>query len=134
MFKQKGFTLIELMIVVAIVGIITALAVPGYQQYALKAKRSDAKTGLLQTADSQERFYVLNNRYAANNTELFGAATEESPERMYQLNVTAGDVNGFSISATAQGAQASDTACLTFSLNQAGTKGPVAAVTAGCWN
>jgi len=134
MFIHKGFTLIELMIVVAIVGIIAAVAIPSYQQYALKAKRADAMIGLLQTADSQERFYVLNNRYAATNTELFGAATQESPEREYQLSVTAGDVNGFTISATAQGAQASDTACLTFSLNQAGTKGPPAAVTAGCWD
>ena len=134
MFKQKGFTLIELMIVVAIVGIITAIAVPGYQQYSLKAKRSDAKIALIQAADSQERFYVINNSYAVNNTQLFGAATEDSPERMYQLNVTAGDVNGFTISATAQGAQTSDTACLTFDFNQAGTKGPPAAVTAGCWD
>jgi len=128
MLKYKGFTLVELMITVAIVGILAAIALPSYQTYTLKTKRSDAKIGLLQMADSQERYYLQNNSYAATNTLLYGAAVKQSPENKYLLTVTSGGATGFVVSAAAQAEQVADTACLTLTYNQAGTKTPAA-----CW-
>lgn len=135
MLKQKGFTLIELMIVVGIVGLMAAIAVPGYRSYALKANRSDCKVGLLQQADLQERYYLRNNTYAPDTATLYGAATQLSPERICDMTVTSGDANGFVATATALGGQLADfqggVDCTVLTLNQAGVKGPVAAAT--CW-
>ena len=58
MKKQNGFTLIELMIVVAIIGVLSAIAYPSYQSYMKKSARADAKVGLTKLADKQERFYL----------------------------------------------------------------------------
>ena len=61
---QKGFTLIELMIVVAIIAIIAAIAIPSYQSQVQRTNRNDAKQALLDYANRQERFFLANNRYA----------------------------------------------------------------------
>ena len=61
-----GFTLIELMIVVAIVGIIAAIALPSYTSYIARAKRADARTQLLQAAQFMQRFYAANDNFAAD--------------------------------------------------------------------
>ena len=61
--RNKGFTLIELMIVVVIVGIIVAFAYPNYKDFVDRAKRNEAKAILLEIAQNQERFYLQNNRY-----------------------------------------------------------------------
>ena len=59
-----GFTLIELMVTVAIVAILSAIAYPAYTEYILKSRRTDAKNALLDLAARQERFYSLNNKYS----------------------------------------------------------------------
>ena len=65
---QGGFTLIELMIVVVIVGILAAIAYPAYQQYARETKRADAHAALLRIATLEEKFFSNNNQYAASTT------------------------------------------------------------------
>lgn len=67
---QRGMTLIELMIVVVIVGILSAIAFPAYQAYVNRAKRTEAKTLLMEVAARQERYYFDNNEYAANASDL----------------------------------------------------------------
>ena len=61
--SSRGFTLIELMIVVAIIGIIAAIAYPSYQEYVRSAKRADAQTALMELAHFMERYYTANGRY-----------------------------------------------------------------------
>ena len=130
MFKQIGFTLIELMIVVAIIGILAAVAIPGYQEYTLMTKRTDGQIGLMDMADKQERYYSGNNTYASDVASLFGAAGDQfSPKDFYKLTVTSGDSNGFVLTATAESEQTDDTGCTVMTYNQAGTKTP-----ADCWN
>jgi len=72
--RQSGVTLIELMIVVAIIAIISAFAYPSYQRYVIKAKRTVAQNTLLQIADRQQQFFMDNKRFAANATALGFAA------------------------------------------------------------
>lgn len=136
MSKQNGFTLIELMIVVAVVAIMASIALPSYTSYVLKTKRSDCKVALLAMSDLQERYYLTNNTYAPDTATLYGAAGQQlSPEGTCDMTVTNGDTNTFLLTATALGSQLADiengTNCTVLTLDQAGVQGPPTAVT--CW-
>ena len=135
MNKATGFTLIELMIVVAIIGILMAISVPAYQGYVLRSHRADAHSSLLDLAARQERHIAQYNRYAnvitaTDNTGLNMAAN--SKEGYYTLGAAAcaGGViaNCYTITATAVGSQANDTGCTSLTYNSVGTKTPAA-----CW-
>lgn len=63
MLKLKGFTLIELMIAVAVVGILSAIAYPSYQSYVVSSRRADAMSTLEQAAGTMERFFTINGNY-----------------------------------------------------------------------
>lgn len=126
---QAGFTMIELMIVVAIIGIITAVAFPSYTSYMKKARRSDAKISLTKMADAQERWYLQNSIYTTVIANVGGAT---SPDGYYTMAITAADVNGYVMTATATagGKQANDATCQTFTLASTGAK---TATNAVCW-
>lgn len=122
MNKHTGFTLIELMIVVAIIGVLGAIAYPSYNSYMIKSKRADAKVGLSKLADKQERFYLQNNIY----TNDFGAAglntSTTSDEGYYTFTIPAADATGFTLTASRVGGAGADVDCVTMSQTSTGLK------------
>ena len=121
---MRGVTLMELMIVVVVIGILTAIAYPSYRQYAAKAKRNEAKSCLLQIATLQERHYLANNTYTADMTNLgFPVATNFlTDSTSYICTVTAANAAAFSATATYQNADAEAGKCATFTIDGTGTK------------
>lgn len=135
----KGFTLIEVMIVVAVVAILAAIAYPSYQRQIQKSRRTDAKTALLDLATRQERYFTMNNTYVGAADKLgyggpFPLDVLTSGTAFYQLNVTASSSTGFTATATPVNAQASDTLCGTYTIDQLGTQNSSGTLgAAACW-
>jgi type IV pilus assembly protein PilE len=130
---MQGVTLMELMIVVVIIGILTAVAYPSYRQYVAKAKRNEAKACLLQITTMQERFYLQNNTYTADMNALgFGVATNfVTDSNSYNCAVTAAGPAAFSATATYLNADAEAGKCATFSIDGRGAK--TSTPYADCW-
>jgi type IV pilus assembly protein PilE len=136
--SHKGFSLIELMIVVAIVGLLAAVAYPAYQDNARKSRRSDAMIALTRAAALQEKMYMDNNSYTNSINDIGGAS---SPDGHYTIALTnpgcSSTVGGvtyyscFTLTATAVGAQVGDTDCATFTLTNTGQQGSTGGGT--CW-
>lgn len=100
--KMRGVTLTELMIVVVVLGILAAVAYPNYRNFAARAKRNEAKAALLQIATNQERFYLNNQIYSDDLTELgFNVANGfVTASNSYTINVS-GPANATNFTATA---------------------------------
>ena len=109
--SRAGFTLIELMIVVAILAVITAIAYPSYMKSVQKSRRAEGKALVLDAANRQERRFAdtTPNAYATNMTNLGYAANPAISENGY-YSLASTTTNGFTLTATAINAQADDTA------------------------
>lgn len=118
-----GITLIELMIVVVIVGILAAIAYPNYREFAARAKRNEARAALLQVATNQERFYLNNNTFTLDMTELgFSADPFPSDSGSYTVDVDAASPSNFTATATYLLGGTEAGKCLTFSITGRGVK------------
>jgi type IV pilus assembly protein PilE len=135
--RQHGVTLIELMVVVAIIGVLTAIALPSYRRYVIRANRADAKIALAQTAQALERCYTNSSPYAYDSAQCTATVTlpiTNGPGTYKVSGVLA--ANTYTLTATPQGGQADDTQCANFVLDQAGTQsvsGTYSATPAQCW-
>jgi type IV pilus assembly protein PilE len=141
-----GFTLLELMIVVTIVGVLAAIAFALYSSQVQKARRTDARTAVLDLAGREERFYSVANSYSQKPADVGypGAFPQAVGSGYYLINVTVPDPNfagagpSYVITATATNLQLNDTSCASFSINQLGTQSSVdsggADSTAVCWS
>jgi type IV pilus assembly protein PilE len=122
--KVGGFTLVELVIVVAIIGILAAIALPGYGNYTRKAKRSDAKSALLELAGRQERIFSTTQSYTSNAGSLgyasFPANIPATGQASYSLSVVA-SATAFTATAAPLGSQTADQ-CGSFVLTESGAQ------------
>lgn len=124
--NAAGFTLIEVMIVVAIIGIIAAIAVPNYSNYITDARRTDAISFLSEAAGEQVRYFSDNNQYATSMEELgYGNAdTFTTPEGHYVVSVDNDTALKFLLTATpaADGRQTNDAECASLTISNTGQK------------
>lgn len=133
--RVRGFTLIELMVTVAVLGILAAIAFPSYQEYLRKGRRVDAKTSLMNAAQAMERYYTENNKYtdAAVGT-VFPAASLEGD---YTLSFATGSptANAYTIQAAPSSSRQSADKCGTFTISNTGQKGVTGGTlnSSACW-
>ena len=135
MQNVKGFTLIELMVTVAVIGILGAIAYPSYTQYIQKGRRVDAKTSLMNAAQAMERYYTENSKYtgAAAGT-VFPTASIDGD---YTLSFDTGSpaASAYTIKAAPSSSRQSGDKCGTFTLNSVGQKAVTGAASSSsqCW-
>ena len=134
----KGFTLIEVMIVVVIIAILAAIAYPSYQDTITKNRRADGQIALTNAAARLERYFTENNNYGNTIDNIGGTSGKlASPEGYYSLSLAnpCGNTSCFTLTAAPQGAQkTNDTDCGDLTLTYAGVKGRSGSVPINdCW-
>jgi len=129
-YKMQGFTLIELMITVAIMGVLTMLVYPSYSDFVVRSNRAEAPRELVRLANLQEQLFVDSRAYTTNISDLGvgSTATYETPSHNYKISSTVVD-NTFTLTAVAQGTQKTkDTGCIKIEITDTGKKTPIR-----CW-
>jgi len=140
----RGFSLIELMVTVAVAATIFTIAIPTYQAQVRKSRRTEARTAVMDLATREERYFSVNNSYTSSALQLGYSAQDAAITNepignngYYTVTVQAPPVipparAGFTVTATAVGTQLKDTPCRTFTVNEAGTQASAPSATE-CW-
>ena len=137
---SAGFTMIEVMIVVAIIAVLAAIAYPSYTKYMIKTNRSAAEGCLSEYANYMERYYTTNLRYdqdsagTSNTLPTLDCASQTSSRYSYGFG-TAATSTAYTLQATPTGAQTADTQCGTLQLDQTGARSELGTdtTTSDCW-
>ena len=141
--RSRGFSLIELMVVVAIFAIISTIAVNSYRRYTLRATRTEGRLALLAIQVAQEKYFLQNNQYAQDIATVIAAppaglgigainASGVTGNGNYTISFSAVTPTTYTLQAVATGNQTKDTAaCLTFTINEQGQRTP--ADSTNCW-
>lgn len=130
--KSRGFTLIELMIVVAVVAILATIALPSYNEHVRKTRRAQAKADMLEIAQMLERRFTTNRSYAGFDGSAFNQSPRTGDAR-YSIAIDPLTATTYTITSTALGGQAADK-CGNLGLTHQGGKTASGSLGAtGCW-
>lgn len=125
----RGFSLIELLIAIAIVGILAVIAYPSYTDYVMSSNRSEAQRELLRYANLQEQVYIDSRSYADDMKGLGESSADKTTRtKNYLIDVQAQTATTFTLRARARLGQLNDTGCTSMTVNEVGVKTPSA-----CW-
>lgn len=127
---MRGVTLLELMVVVVIIGILTAIAYPNYTAFVARAKRTEARALLLEIAINQERFYLQNNIFGSM-ADLQYDDPQYTDSGAYSVTIGGNNANNFTATASYQDGGAELAKCASFTIDARGTK--TSAPDADCW-
>lgn len=122
--QQRGFTLIELMIVIVVVAILLAVALPAYNRQVMKGHRAAAQSEMLEIANREQQFLLANRSYASKATleaSGYGLPTDVAAKYSYTIALGAGTVPTYTVTFTPSGSQASDG---NLTINSQGVKTP----------
>lgn len=128
--RSAGFTLVELMVVVGIVAILAAVAIPSYQTSLQRGRRADARVAMTNLATRLERCFTQFGAYDADDCAI--ASPADSPEGFYAVTVER-DAATWTLTAEPQRAQVADTACGTFTLTNTGERDVSGESPERCW-
>ena len=134
--RSSGFTLIELMVAVAIVAVLAAVALPTYRSYVLRSHRSDGLSTLTQDQVNFERCYAQNYAYNATCAALT-SFPQISPQGFYSIALTMLTATTYTLTATPLGSQAADLDCASISIDQANQRIALngsGTAHSSCWN
>ena len=135
--RSQGFSLIELMIAVAIIGILAAIAIPMYSDYVTRSRRADGQATLMQVAQELERCYTQFSKYNDNSCSVVDGdgVSETSDQGFYGISASGGNLteSTFTLTAAPQNEQADDTDCTALTLTHLGEQSATGDDPGSCW-